>query len=97
MSRLCRIALAVFAVLYVLALGLLLIGTFGLFGNERDPLSAVFLVPLGLPWNLLLDGFSDAARPWLAALAPLLNVLAIWILCRVTAAVRRSGRGDMAA
>ena len=44
-----------FAALYALALLLFLIGTFGWFGQEADPLSGVFLIPLGLPWNLLAD------------------------------------------
>lgn len=45
----------VFVGLYALALLLLAIGTMGWFGQERDPLSAVFLLPLGLPWNVLAD------------------------------------------
>jgi len=82
MVRICRIVTAVFALLYACALGLLAIGTFGLFGAERDPLSGVFLLPLGLPWNLFLDYTPDALRPWLAAAAPLLNLLIIWLACR---------------
>lgn len=45
----------VFVALYLIALALLAIGTLGWFGQERDPLSAVFLLPLGLPWNILSD------------------------------------------
>jgi hypothetical protein len=45
----------IFAGLYAIALLLLLVGTFGWFGQEKDPLSAVFLLPLGLPWNVLAD------------------------------------------
>jgi hypothetical protein len=40
-----------FALLYVLALGLFVVGTFGLFGSPSGPLADVFLMPLGLPWN----------------------------------------------
>ena len=36
-------------------MALLLIGIFGWFGQEKDPLSGVFLLPLGLPWNLIAD------------------------------------------
>ena len=85
MNRFCRIVLAIFAVLYLLALGLLLIGTFGLFGSERDPLAGVFLMPLGLPWNLMLDGFPEPALPWIAALSPLMNLLIIGVIRRMTA------------
>jgi len=42
--------------------GLLLIGTFGLFGQEKDPLSAVFLIPLGLPWFIWVVGFPERLR-----------------------------------
>jgi hypothetical protein len=61
---------------------LLLIGTFGLFGQERDPLAGVFLMPLGLPWVLWLDGFPEIALPWLAGMAPLLNLAILIFLCR---------------
>ena len=63
MGRACRALLAAFLVLYLAAFALLAIGTFGLFGSERDPLAGVFLVPLGLPWNRLLGGFPEAMRP----------------------------------
>ncbi len=66
-----------------MALALLLIGTFGLFGQERDPLAGVFLVPLGMPWILWTDGLSDGLKPLAAIIAPLLNIAVIIILCRV--------------
>ena len=47
MVRICRFLLIVLTVAYFLALALLAIGTFGLFGAEKDPLAAVFLVPIG--------------------------------------------------
>jgi hypothetical protein len=45
----------IFAALYMLAILLFLIGTFGWFGQEKDPLSGVFLMPLGLPWSIIGD------------------------------------------
>lgn len=78
-----RIALGGFALLYLVALGLYAIGSFGLFGSPQGPLAGVFLVPLGLPWNLMLDGAPEAALPWLGALAPLANLGLIAVLCRV--------------
>lgn len=83
MHRICRWVVRIFAVLYLVALALGLIGTFGWFGQERDPLSWVFIVPLGLPWNQMLDGFGTAAIPWLAALAPLLNIAILAGACRL--------------
>lgn len=71
----------VFVVLYVAALGLLAIGTFGLFGQERDPLSGVFLLPLGLPWNLIGDRVG-LEGPLLATLAPAINALILFWLAR---------------
>ncbi|WP_343079482.1 hypothetical protein [Ostreiculturibacter nitratireducens] len=78
----CKAIVIVFGLAYLAALAILLIGTYGLFGQERDPLSAVFLFPLGLPWNLFLDPFPDAVRPWLAALSPALNLLMLRGVCR---------------
>ncbi len=78
----CHWLVRVFGGLYLAALTLLLIGTFGLFGQERDPLSGVFLMPLGLPWILWLDRFPDPMLPWLAGSAPLLNLAILAFLCR---------------
>ncbi|MCU0984176.1 MAG: hypothetical protein MUC89_04455 [Acetobacteraceae bacterium] len=81
MSRRCSAALLIFAGAYILALMLLAIGTFGLFGSARDPLAGVFLLPLGLPWNLLFDAAPQWSLPWIAVGAPAVNLLALWLLC----------------
>ena len=83
MAVLCKWTIRIVGACYLVALALLLIGTFGLFGQERDPLSGVFLIPLGLPWVFLLDGVSDSLKPWLAALAPALNLFILMALCHV--------------
>jgi hypothetical protein len=79
----CRLLLGGFGLAYLMALVLLVIGTFGLFGNERDPLSGVFLLPLGLPWNLaagrLPDGLLRVAG---AVVAPLINLTLLFAVCR---------------
>jgi hypothetical protein len=74
-----KYAFIVFVVLYGVALFLLAIGTFGWFGQEEDPLSAVFLMPLGLPWNILADRIG---LPGVAAglLAPLVNAAILFWL-----------------
>lgn len=59
---------------YVIALALFLIGIFGLFGQPSDPLSGVFLIPLGFPWFFAADAVPEAAKAWVAALAPLVNI-----------------------
>ena len=79
---LCKWTIRIVGACYLVALALLLIGTFGLFGQERDPLSGIFLIPLGLPWVFLLDGVSDGLKPWLVALAPALNLFILMALCR---------------
>ncbi len=63
----------IFLFLYVAATTLLVVGKFGWFGQERDPISAVFLVPLGLPWNLLTDkiGLVNAG---VSLIAPAVNL-----------------------
>jgi hypothetical protein len=57
MGYFCRILLVMFAAAYLFALAILVIGTFGLFGQARDPLSAVYLQLLGWPWTLMIEVF----------------------------------------
>lgn len=76
-------AVRIFAVLYVIAAALLLLGTTGMFGVEKDPLSGVFLLPLGLPWNLLAD--RAGLPPVLAGLfGPAVNLGLLIVLERFT-------------
>jgi hypothetical protein len=88
-KRLCRSVVAIMTLLYLVALGLFVIGALGWFGQEPTPLAGVFLVPLGLPWNLWLDPLPEALRPWAAGLTPLLNISVVAVLCRV---LRRSSQ-----
>jgi hypothetical protein len=81
MQRICRFIVRGFLLVYVAALVLFLAGTFGWFGSPQGPLAGVFLVPLGLPWNLLLDWADDPLRAVLAAAAPLLNLAILKALC----------------
>lgn len=69
----------IFMGLCAIALLLLLIGTFGWFGQEKDPISAVFLLPLGLPWNMVADriGLSGTAS---LVLAPAINAAILFWL-----------------
>lgn len=69
----------VFVVLYGFALFLLAVGTFGLFGQEQDPLAGVFLMPLGLPWNILGDRLG-LGGPLLGILAPAINAAILYWL-----------------
>ncbi|MBH5321180.1 hypothetical protein I5L03_01115 [Erythrobacter sp. JGD-13] len=72
-------AFLIFAIFYVIAVFLLLVGTYGWFGQERDPLSGIFLMPLGLPWNLLGEQ-AGLGGPALGIGAPLINAAALyWI------------------
>lgn len=82
-AKACRLVTTIFAALYVLALVVLFVGTFGFFGQDRDPLSGVYLIPLGLPWNQVIDAFPEAAWPWLVSAAPLVNIAILIIACRV--------------
>lgn len=79
----CYLIVRIFALLYLLAVVILIIGTFGLMGQDQDPLSGVFLLPLGLPWALWLDGLSEPLKTWAGALAPLPNLLLLGVLCRL--------------
>jgi hypothetical protein len=86
-SRVCRFVVIVFAALYAAAFALFLVGTYGWLGSPRGPLAGVFLVPLGLPWVLWLDGLPPGWIPPAGIAAPALNLLLLWGLCR-----RRSRR-----
>lgn len=88
---LCRAVFWIFALLYFLALALFLVGTFGLFGQEKDPLSGVFLIPLGLPWNHLLDFLPDIILAWAVAAAPIVNLILLRVIC---AMLTQSGRAS---
>jgi hypothetical protein len=80
-ESLCRIAVRLLFLAYLLALGLFLVGTFGWFGSPKGPLAGVFLIPLGLPWNLLSSRAPAALLPWIGAGAPLVNIAILSALC----------------
>jgi len=69
----------IFAGLYALALLALGAGVYGWFGTEQDPLSAVFLLPLGLPWNLLADK-AGIEGPAVMIAAPAINAAILYWL-----------------
>lgn len=77
----CRIVLWILTLLYIGALALLIVGTFGLFGQDKDPLSGIFLIPMGMPWTMLADYIPAAVRPWFAAGTPIINLLIVRWLC----------------
>ena len=76
----CRVLLVGFVIAYVLAIFLHLTNSYGWFGQQPDALSGIFLIPLGLPWNLI--DLPERALPALGMGAPLINLLLIFILCR---------------
>jgi 4-amino-4-deoxy-L-arabinose transferase-like glycosyltransferase len=93
MTGSCRWVFFGFLLLYLAALFLLAVGTFGLLGSPRGPLAGVFLMPLGLPWILLIDFAPRALHPWFAAGAPLVNLLAIRLICRARLSRRPTRNG----
>lgn len=88
-GALCKWLLVLLAVAYALALAIGLIGTFGWLGQERDPLSWVFVIFLGQPWVVWIGDLPDPVRPWLAALCPLLNIFFLAALCSLLSALWR--------
>jgi hypothetical protein len=68
-----------FIALYAIALFLLAIGTFGWFGQAKDPLSGIFLMPLGLPWTIIGDRLG-LSGPLLAILSPAINAAILFWL-----------------
>ena len=78
----CRIAILVFGVLWAGATFIFLTGTFGWFGQPPDPLSGVFLLPLGFPWILAIELVPEAIKPVFAVIVPLVNLAILVVLCR---------------
>lgn len=78
----CKWFIRLFVVLYIAALALLAIGMFGFFGQPRDPLAAIFIIPLGLPWNMAIGLTPEPLWPWLMAAAPVLNIALLGWLCQ---------------
>lgn len=78
----CRIIIWIFGAAYLFGLAMLAVGTFGLFGQPQDPLSGLFLMPLGLPWIMLSDYVPVGARLAFALLAPALNLALLVWACR---------------
>ena len=76
-----------FAAAYALALFLLAVGTWGWLGADRDPLSGMFLIPLGMPWILFIgpvgkfDPFGGMSPAVLAMLAPAINSAILFSIC----------------
>ena len=62
-----------FLALYIFALFILFTGILGWFNQPQDPLSGIFLLPLGLPWVLIGDkiGLTSTA---LAIVSPAINL-----------------------
>jgi hypothetical protein len=78
-----KIVFWIFVVAYVAALAIWIIGNYGLFGQERDPLSAVFLVILGQPWIRLTAVLPENLRSLAGALSPMPTLVILYILQRV--------------
>jgi hypothetical protein len=79
---LCRIVVIGFAVLWALSVAILAVGTFGWFGQERDPLSGIYVVLLGSPWVQLI-GSAGVASPLVGIFAPGVNLLCLVLVCRM--------------
>ena len=75
-----------FGLLWLAALVLFVVGTYGLFGSPSGPLAGVFLIPQGLPWTLALGGLPERLLPWAGALAPGINLaILMWLARRASA------------
>jgi hypothetical protein len=63
------------------------VGTWGWLGAERDPLSGIFLIPLGMPWTWFIgsagkfDPFGGVSPAVLAMLAPAINLAILFSIC----------------
>ena len=79
---LCKITIWVFVLLWTGAAFIFATGTFGWFGEPQDPLSGVFLIPLGFPWIRAIELVPEAVKPLFAVVVPLLNLAILVLICR---------------
>ena len=77
----CLVILWLFVALYMLALFAFIVGTLGWFGAEKDPLSGIFLAPLGAPWISLVHLLPEPAWSFGAALTPAINIGILYGIC----------------
>jgi hypothetical protein len=82
MVRLCTLFFLAFCALYLFAILIWVIGTFGWFGTDKDPLSGAFLIILGLPWARWVDRLPESLWPLGGILAPAINASVIYAVCR---------------
>jgi hypothetical protein len=83
MVRACTFFLLAFCILYLLAIIIWAIGTFGWFGANKDPLSGAFLIILGQPWARWVDLLPDSLWPIGGIFAPAINASIIYAVCRL--------------
>lgn len=81
----CRLLVILFAAAYAVALAIFAIGRFG---QQADPLSAIFVVVLGMPWIGLIDLAPELWWPRLAAAAPLANLAILTAICNAIGRAR---------
>lgn len=83
MVRVCTFSLVAFCTLYLLAIVIWAIGTFGWFGADKDPVAGAFLIILGLPWARWVDRLPESLWPIGGILAPAINASIISVICRI--------------
>ena len=83
-----RIMVIGFAVLYLPAY---MIGTLAVFGQPTGPLSAVYPVPLDLPWILPVDVSPEVVRVSALPIVLAANPACLVMICRCGARRSRGG------
>lgn len=83
--EMCRAILAIFLVLYGLAVLIFAFGIFGWWGAPTDPVAGVYLVLIGQPCVSFVSALPEAS--WIPGmlLAPALNLAILKIVCKLLA------------
>lgn len=91
MGKFCKFVIGLLFFFYLIALGIFAVLKWGLFGVTTDPLAGLFLAPMGLPWNVLVDVESLNLRILIGVLSPMINLAIVYLLCRAFRRPKHTG------
>ncbi len=81
-----------FLIAFAAALGFFASNMLGMFGQTPDALAGLYLLPFGLPWNMIGMELPDPYPLFIGLGGPIINLAILWLLWRWSEK-RKGGRG----